>query len=87
MRRAAKWCGSDGGDQGAAYNHSVGPSEYGKLIEAGNQVPSSGDVASYEDAKSQDGEGVHRIARLLRAGPAFPGQTPPLDAGVGWVWC
>lgn len=33
-------------------------------MKAGDQVPSSGDVASYEDTKSQDREGVHR--RLSR---------------------
>lgn len=47
------------GGRVSAYNHSVVPGKDGKLIEAGDQVPSSGDVASYEDAKSQDGEGVH----------------------------
>jgi hypothetical protein len=54
-RRALKTLGS----RESAYNHSVVPGKDGKLIEAGDKVPSSGDVASYEDAKSQDGEGVH----------------------------
>ena len=53
----------------SAYNHSVVPGKDGELIEAGDKIPSSGDVASYEDAKSQDGEGVHRrIARRATAG-------------------
>lgn len=47
---------------GEHYNHSVIPSKDGKLIEASDQVPSGGDVASYEDAECQDGKGVHRIA-------------------------
>ncbi len=53
-----------GGKRGASatHDHSVIPGKDGKLIEAGDEVPSSGDVASYEDAKGQDGEGVHRIA-------------------------
>jgi len=51
-----------------AYNDSVVPGEDSKLIETGDQVPSSGDVASYKDAESQDGEGVHRI-RWDRAEP------------------
>lgn len=54
----------DGG-MGFAHDHSVSPGKYSEFIEAGNEIPSGGDVASYEYAKSQDGEGVHRIA--LRA--------------------
>lgn len=37
---------------GFAHDHSVSPGEDGKFIEAGNEVPSGGDVASYEYAKS-----------------------------------
>lgn len=41
-----------GGRGGVAYDHSVVPGKDGKLIEASDEIPSSGDVASYEDAKS-----------------------------------
>lgn len=47
---------------GDAYNDSVVPGEDGKFIEARDKIPSSGDVASYEDTKGEDGEWVHRIA-------------------------
>lgn len=49
-----------------AHNHSVVPGEDGKFIEAGNKVPSSGDVASYEDAEGQRGERVHRRVETPR---------------------
>jgi hypothetical protein len=45
----------------STHDHSVVPGKDGQLIEAGDEVPSGGDVAGDEDAKSQDGEGVHRI--------------------------
>lgn len=45
---------------GGPHHHTVVPSEDGELIEAGNEVPAGGDVASYKDAKGQDREGVHR---------------------------
>jgi len=51
-----------GGGRGSTYDDSVVPGEDGKLVEAGDQVPAGGDVASYEDSQGQDGEGVHRIA-------------------------
>ena len=35
------------------------PGEDGELIQAGDEVPACGDVASNEDAKGEDGEGVH----------------------------
>lgn len=47
---------------GGALNDSVVPGKDGKLVEARNEVPSSGDVAGYEDGKADDREGVHRIA-------------------------
>lgn len=44
------------------HNNSVVPGKDGKLIKASNEIPSSSDVASYENAKSEDREGVHRSA-------------------------
>lgn len=46
----------------ATHDNSVVPGKYSKLDEAGNKVPSSGCVASYEDSKCEGGKGVHRIA-------------------------
>ena len=49
----------------AAYNNSVVPSEDGELIEAGDQVPSGGDVAGDENAKGEGRDG-HISTKLLR---------------------
>lgn len=46
---------------GQTYNDPVVPGKYGKLVEACDQIPSGGDVASYEDTEGEDGERVHRI--------------------------
>lgn len=54
--------GREGMEGPVAYDHSVVPGKNSKLIETSDKVPSSGDVARYKDAKSQDGERVHRIA-------------------------
>lgn len=45
------------------YHDPVVPGEYGELVEARDQIPSSSRVASYEDTEGEDGERVHRIAR------------------------
>lgn len=47
------------------YNHSVVPGKDRKLIEASDEIPSSGGVASYEDSKRKGGEGVHRNGSSL----------------------
>lgn len=44
------------------YDDSVVPCKGEKLIETGDEVPTRGDVSSYEDSNAQDGERVHRIA-------------------------
>ncbi len=51
-RRNADEDGMAWDGMGFAHDHSVSPGEDGKFIEAGNEVPSGGDVASYEYAKS-----------------------------------
>ena len=38
----------------STYNNSVIPGKDGKLIEASDKIPSSSDVASYEDAERED---------------------------------
>lgn len=53
------------GRPSATYHYAVFCGEYGKLIEAGDKIPTRGDVASYEDAKREDREGVHRALFLL----------------------
>ncbi len=47
------------------HNNTVVPGKYGKLIEASDEIPSSSDVASYEDAESKDGKGVHRMSLII----------------------
>lgn len=51
-------------DKGAesTHNNTVFPRENGKLIEASDKIPTSGDIASYKDAERKDREGVHRSA-------------------------
>ena len=48
------------GAAGLTHHHAVIPGEDGELTEASNEVPSSGDVTSYEDAERENGEWVHR---------------------------
>jgi hypothetical protein len=38
----------------ATYYHTVVPSKDSKLVQAGDEVPASGDVSSKEDAKGED---------------------------------
>lgn len=72
---------------GSTHDHSVVPSEDGKFIEAGNKIPSSSDVASYKNAQSQDGEGVHRIA-LPATDTAFRGGAEVgVMRGGCWTLC
>lgn len=56
---------------GPTHNNTVLPGEEEKLIETGDKVPASSDVASYEDAEGEDGEGVHRALLLLAEHAAF----------------
>ncbi len=48
---------------GGTHDNSVVPGKYCQLIEASNEIPSSGYVAGDEDSQGQDRKGVHRIAR------------------------
>lgn len=41
------------------YDNTFIPSKYDQFVETGNKIPSGSDVASYEDGKSKNGEGVH----------------------------
>ena len=50
-------------DECASYNDTVIPSEYRELIQSGDKVPTRSDVASKEDAKREDGDGVHEVLR------------------------
>lgn len=50
---------------GYTQDDSVFHGKYGQLIEASNEVPARGDVASDEDAEGQGRERVHRA--LLRS--------------------
>jgi hypothetical protein len=67
----------------ATYDDSVVPGENRKLIETSNKIPSSGDVASYEDSKGEDGEGVHRISTAM--GGACRDQGRLNCDGGGWA--
>jgi len=51
--------------EGRTYHYSVFRRKDGKLIQAGDEVPAGGDVASYKDAERQDGKRMHRLLRLL----------------------
>ncbi len=51
------------------YHNTVIPSEDGKLIKANKQIPPRSYVPSYEDAESQDGEGVHELAAIVGSLP------------------
>jgi len=46
------------------HDNAVIPGKDGKLTQASDEVPSSSDVASYEDAERENREWVHRSARL-----------------------
>ena len=52
------------------HNDSVVPGEDREFIQACNKVPARGDVAGQEDAKSQDGDGVHGADGSRPAGNA-----------------
>ena len=65
----------------ATYHNSVLGCKDGKLIEACDEVPARGDVASYEDAEGQDGEGVHRCL-LRRPTHAVDAQGCPWSSRV-----
>lgn len=64
------------------HDNSVVPGKDGKLIEAGNKIPSSGCVASYEDTKREGGKGVHRIAGATWN--AFRGRFRGFQCTVSW---
>ncbi|KAH9819849.1 hypothetical protein Tdes44962_MAKER00838 [Teratosphaeria destructans] len=42
---------------------AVVPGEYGKFIQSSNEIPTGSNVASKEDAASEDGDWVHRVAQ------------------------
>lgn len=68
---------------GRPYNDSVVPGENCKLIEACDEVPSSGYVAGYEDSEGEGREGVHRIASPLAAhAETTDGEREGIDDGV-----
>ena len=48
----------------ATYYDTVVPGKDGELVQAGDEVPASGDVTSKEDAKGEDGYRVHLAASL-----------------------
>ena len=53
-----------GGDSTLTYYDTVVPGKDGELVQAGDEVPASGDVTSKEDAKGEDGYRVHLAASL-----------------------
>lgn len=42
-----------------AYNYTVFPGKNSKLIEAGDKVPTGGNITRYEDADGENREWVH----------------------------
>ena len=50
------------------YYNTVIPGKDGELVQAGDEVPASGDVTSKEDAKGEDGYRVHLAASLKSRG-------------------
>lgn len=52
----------------ATYYDTVVPGKDGELVQAGDEVPASGDVTSKEDAKGEDGYRVHLAASLKSRG-------------------
>ena len=59
------------------YQDSVVPSKDGQLIETGNKVPACSDVASYEYAEGEDGEGVHEAYWSRQGMPQARGVSIP----------
>lgn len=55
-----------------AHHDTVICCEYGKLIQSCHEIPASGDVASDEDTKGEDGERVHEL-------PASRWHTSPMQ--------
>lgn len=76
----------------ATYNNSVFRGKYCQLIEASNEVPTRGDVASDEDAEGHGREGVHRALLLLvghAAGQGAKGRcdlSPRTQGGMPERW-
>jgi hypothetical protein len=48
---------------GETDNNTVIPGEDGKFIQASDEIPASGGIPSYKDAKREDGEWVHELPR------------------------
>lgn len=44
-------------------NDTFVPGKDSQFIQAGDEIPASGDVPSYKDAKREDGEWVHELPR------------------------
>lgn len=81
--------GQDRKALGGAGDDAVIPGEEGQLVEAGDEVPARGDVASDEDAE-RDGEGVHAgnqgwgSAKRVGCGLAGEGMSSgALGEGIG----
>ena len=44
------------------YNNTVIPSEDGEFIQSSNEIPARSDIASKEDTKGEDRDGVHEVS-------------------------
>jgi len=66
---------------GYTHDHAVIPGEDGELTKASNEVPSSGDVASYEDAERENGEWVHRSRAVSYESSMPKGENGGADRG------
>jgi hypothetical protein len=63
----------------------VVPGKDGKLVQASDEIPASGDVAGEEDTKSEDGYRVHLAAMLMSHGAQNMLRVVCPDRGH-WVW-
>jgi hypothetical protein len=69
----------------ATYYNAVVPGKDGKLVQASDEIPASGDVAGEEDTKSEDGYRVHLAAMLMSHGARSMLRVVCPDQGH-WVW-
>jgi hypothetical protein len=69
----------------ATYYNAVVPGKDGKLVQASDEIPASGDVAGEEDTKSEDGYRVHLAAMLMSHGARNMLRVVCPDRGH-WGW-
>lgn len=69
----------------ATYYDTVVPGEDGQLVQAGDEVPASGDVSGKEDTKGENRYRVHGAASLKSRDARSVREVARLGQGH-WVW-